>query len=306
MRLCFVIVAFLAVTFASFAQDAKLNFFQQDSTFNPKRFYISSGILAAGTTSSYIMLNRVWYADYPRSPLQVFNDNNEWLQMDKLGHATAAYTVGYYGDHILKWSGVKRQKALWIGGGLGLVYLSGIELLDGTSAQWGFSWGDMAANAAGTALYIGQELAWEEQRIRPKFSAHLTPYAQVRPNVLGSTIPERLLKDYNGQTYWLSANIAAFLGENTNFPTWLNVAFGYSGEEMIKGDANTYIISNGSSTVQYRAYRQYFLSLDIDLTKIKTKNHFLKTLLGTLSYIKIPFPALEFSNRGVSAHPLYF
>lgn len=222
--------------------------------------------------------------------------------MDKLGHTTTAYTVGYVGDNLLKWSGVSRKKSVWVGGSLGLAYLTGIEILDGTSEEWGFSWGDMAANVLGSGIYISQELIWNEQRVRPKFSAHLTPYAELRPNVFGSSTNERLLKDYNGQTYWLSANIASFLNEDSQFPKWLSVAFGYSGEEMIKGDAKNYYIKEKT----YSAYRQYYFSLDIDLSKIKTKSHFLKALFGTLNYIKIPFPTLEFSERGIKGYGVYF
>lgn len=296
-----IIVIFIFV-FCSGNSQEKLNFFEQDSTFNSKRFYISSGAALTGTTISLILLNELWYKGYPRSPIHSFNDNHEWLQMDKLGHTTTAYTVGYVGDNLLKWSGVSRKKSVWVGGSLGLAYLTGIEILDGTSEEWGFSWGDMAANVLGSGIYISQELIWNEQRVRPKFSAHLTPYAELRPNVFGSSTNERLLKDYNGQTYWLSANIASFLNEDSQFPKWLNVAFGYSGEEMIKGDAKNYYIKEKT----YSAYRQYYFSLDIDLSKIKTKSHFLKALFGTLNYIKIPFPTLEFSERGIKGYGVYF
>jgi hypothetical protein len=68
--------------------------------------------------------------------------------------------------------------------------------------------GDIIANASGTALFVSQELLWKEQRITPKF--HTTQYAQYRPNVLGSSLAEQMLKDYNGQTYWLSVNLHSF------------------------------------------------------------------------------------------------
>lgn len=306
MRLGLFIIFIFSLQFG-FSQE-KLNFFEQDTAFNKKRFFISSGGVILGAGTSLALLSELWYKDYPRSPLHSFNDNNEWLQMDKLGHLTTAYTVGYVGDNILKWSGVDSKKSAWFGGSLGLAYLTGIEILDGLSEEWGFSWGDMAANTTGSGVYIAQELIWKEQRIRPKFSAHLSPYAELRPNILGASTSERLLKDYNGQTYWLSANIASFLNKSTKFPLWLNVAFGYGGEEMIKGDQTNYAILNANRGTYdlYSAYRQYYLSLDIDLTKIKIKNHFLKTLLGTLNYIKIPFPAIEFSNRGVKGYGIYF
>jgi hypothetical protein len=36
-----------------------------------------------------------------------------------------------------------------------------------------------------------QELLWKEQRITPKFSFHSTKYAALRPDVLGSSLPEK-------------------------------------------------------------------------------------------------------------------
>ncbi len=94
--------------------------------------------------------------------------------------------------------------------------------------------------------------------------------------------------------------------EETKFPKWLNVAFGYGAEGMISGKPGyVYTYANGN-TVEFERYRQYYLSLDIDLTKIKTRSHFLKTLFETFSFIKIPAPALELNKYGVKFHSLYY
>ena len=105
--------------------------------------------------------------------------------MDKVGHVTTSYYVGRVGMQLYKWSGVKRKKAIWYGGMLGSVYQSTIEVLDGYSSGWGFSWGDFTANTAGSLLFIGQELAWDEQRIVLKFSFMQSEYSKFRPNLLG-------------------------------------------------------------------------------------------------------------------------
>ena len=86
-----------------------------------------------------------------------------------------------------------------------------------------------------------------------------------------------------------------------NFPKWLNVAFGYGAEGMLYGETK--------STNQFaqNPYRQFYLSLDLDLTKIKTNSKFLKTLFSTINFIKIPAPTLEFDSKGrVTFHYLYF
>ena len=51
---------------------------------------------------------------------------------------------------------------------------------------------------------------------------------------------ERMLKDYNGQTYWLSANLKSFF-QGSNIPAWLNVAVGYGADGMFGGFENKWI-----------------------------------------------------------------
>jgi hypothetical protein len=163
----------------------------------------------------------------------------------------------------------------------------------------------MVANTAGTALFMGQQLAWGEQRILMKFSYSPTDYAQYRPDALGSTHMERLLKDYNGQTYWLSTRVGAF-GKNNNLPPWLCVSVGYGAEGMLGGPANPELV-NGNPVPQFDRQRQYYLSLDVDLTQIKTRSRFLKTVLVAANFIKIPAPTLRMNEDGnLRGYWLYF
>jgi hypothetical protein len=116
-----------------------------------------------------------------------------------------------------------------------------IEVLDGFSAEWGFSIADMAANFAGTGLAISQELLTGRQTIRIKYSYRHSSLAQYRPEMLGRNLPERMLKDYNGQAYWISANISDLTGIPGVIPDWLNIAFGYSANGMLGGYSDSYI-----------------------------------------------------------------
>jgi hypothetical protein len=191
-------------------------------------------------STTLIGLNQIWYANYPHSQFHFINDNNEWLQMDKMGHVFSSYQIGSFGANALKWSGSNKKSQLLYGATLGLGFQTAVEVFDGYSSNWGASMGDVLANVSGTALYVSQELIWHEQRILPKFSFHTTHYAALRPDILGSSIQEQLLKDYNGQTYWLSANIYSFIKVN-EFPKWLNLAIGYGAEGMISGEASTIV-----------------------------------------------------------------
>jgi hypothetical protein len=55
----------------------------------------------------------------------------------------------------------------------------------------------------------------------------------------------------------------------------------------------------------YDSYRQYYVSLDPDLTAIQTRSRILKTALTILSIIKLPSPSLELSKEGTRFHVLF-
>ncbi len=290
------------LSLSAFSQSKIDSFLKSSDTLNiPRRnaVYITEASLA---TISLIGLNQLWYKDYPQSNFHTINDNDEWLQMDKLGHMFSSYQIGRIGANMLEWSGESEKNQLIYGSTLGFAFLTAVEVFDGFSEEWGFSWGDMIANASGTGLYVGQELLWKEQRITLKYSFHQTDFAQQRPDKLGNGFLEELLKDYNGQTYWLSVNVHSFFKEST-IPKWLNVAFGYGGEGMLKGKSE----SVNNIIIIPESRRQYYLSLDVDLTKIKTNSHVLKSVFDVLNVIKVPFPALQLDGKnGLKAHFIYF
>lgn len=255
--------------------------------------------------SSMTGLYYLWYKDYPSYGFRFFNDNTEWLQMDKVGHLYTAYSFGNLGMNSMRWAGIKNKKAIWYGGLSGLAFLTTIEVFDGFSAGWGFSWGDMTANTLGSSLLIGQELLWKEQRIKIKFCFHPTQYSKYNPNLLGKNIIENVIKDYNGQTYWASINLASFMNKPTRFPNWLNVALGYGADGMTGAKENPEEIK-GMNIPYFQRHRQFYISTDIDLSKIKTKSRLLKTVLSTAT-IKIPMPTFMITDAGrAKFYWLYF
>jgi hypothetical protein len=254
------------------------------------------------SATALVGLSQLWYADYPKSNFHFIDDSNEWMQLDKAGHLYSSYHLGRFSAEALAWSGVSKKDQLLYGATYGFAFLTAVEVLDGYSAQWGASWTDVAANAAGTVLYVSQELWWNEQRIIPKYSFHTTSYAQQRPDLLGSSMQEQLLKDYNGQTYWLSVNLQSFI-KTKSIPAWVNIAMGYGAEGMVSANELTPISSVSPSA----RTRQFYLSLDVDLTRIKTKSHLIKTICSVFNTIKIPAPTIEFGASAVlKFYPVYF
>ncbi|WP_420573093.1 DUF2279 domain-containing protein [Kordia sp.] len=292
--LCFVNVATAQLTPPDFLKAS-------DTLHKPRRNFVAI-TEASLATATLIGLDRIWYADFDRSSFRFINDNNEWLQMDKAGHVFTSYYVGSIGAEVLRWSGVSKDDQLIYGATLGFGFLTAVEVMDGFSAEWGASWGDVLANGLGTGLYVGQELLWEEQRIKLKYSFHRTRFAELRPNKLGDGLLEEVLKDYNGQTYWLSANVHSFF-KQSKIPKWFNVAFGYGAEGLIAGTQETQL----QILPNQQRYRQFYLSIDIDLTKIKTKSKFLSSVFSVINFIKIPAPALEINSLGkIRFHSIYF
>lgn len=261
---------------------------------------ITESALAIG---SLVALNQLWYSDYEQSKFHTTNDAEQWLQMDKMGHVFSSYQIGRIGADALNWSGVSEKDQLLYGATLGFGYLTVVEVFDGFSKEWGFSWTDMLANTVGTSFYIGQELLWKEQRITLKYSFHTTKYANQNPEKLGNGFLEEMLKDYNGQTYWLSANLHSFFKES-KLPTWLNIAVGYSATGMLTGNEDI-VVDN--FLINQDPKRQLFLSLDVDLSKIKTNSPLLKTIFSVFNVIKVPFPTMEFTDKnGIKLHGIYF
>lgn len=272
-----------------------------------KRKIILASSSAALTVGSLVYLNQAWYSEYNTGKFHFFDDTKEWLQMDKAGHVYSNYQMSRLMMEGFEWAGFSRKKTLFIGGTIGLAYMTAIECMDGYSAGWGFSWGDEISNLLGTGLAISQQAFWKEQRAQLKFSFSESGLARYNPSLLGKSISTQILKDYNGQTYWLSINPSSFMKETTRFPKWLNIAVGYSAYGMLGGHSNDVLVQDENGNVlKFDRERRFLLSLDLDLTRIRTKSKFLKGLFTALNMIKIPAPALQFSKNGFRGYYFYF
>ncbi|HNF71935.1 MAG TPA: DUF2279 domain-containing protein, partial [Chitinophagaceae bacterium] len=208
--------------------------YRNADTLNRKRLLLTGGGQALVWSGSLLALNQAWYAQYPRTSFHLYNDAAEWMQVDKAGHAFSACWSAQLSASLFRWSGISPRRSAWYGAAMGIAYESVIEILDGFSQKWGFSIWDMASNTSGSLFFALQQHYWQEQRIDFRFSSHIIRYPeselQARANELyGQRLPERILKDYNAQTYWLSFNLKSF-ARSTSIPAWLNIAVGYGAQ----------------------------------------------------------------------------
>ncbi len=286
--------------------DSDLSFFQNADQPNKTRIHILAGTVIGLYPVSMYWLYTQWYRDYPQSNFHFFNDNNEWEKMDKYGHLWDAYSIAKPLSKSFRWAGLNNKRSTLYASGISFLYQTTIEVFDGFSSEWGFSGGDVLANTLGVSTFALQQLIWEEQRIVLKYSFHQTKYSKYRPDQLGSTLPENILKDYNGLTYWLNVNPHSWMRHESSFPKWLSIGLGFGAEGMTGGNENPTQV-DGKDIPSFERYTQYYLGLDLDFSRVHFKSGFLNSFFKVINIIHLPAPAIEFSNgRKTKWHLLYF
>lgn len=275
-----------------------------------------------------IGLQEAWYADTEQTRFHTFDDWGEWRHMDKLGHIWTTYNETRWLTQGARWTGMNTTSSRWTGAGVAFVLQSSVEVLDAFSSKWGFSWSDMAANTVGAGWYITQDMLWDEQRMLIKISSNpvgyshdlipgqlhsgSTTYASRAEELYGNNFAAKYLKDYNAMTIWMSINPASFTRSKPDWlPEWLNIAVGISGENLYGGFNNSWTNDDNellsADPTAYPRLTQFFLAPDVDLSRIRVKSPFLKTLLHGLNFIKIPAPSISLDSNGKwNGHWLYF
>lgn len=307
-----------------------------DSLHKP-RLWAGVGTATVLYGSALVILHRNWVSDGSTSSFHTADDLGDWNQMDKMGHGFLAYNESRWLYAGARWAGIRPNAAAWTGFAGGQVLMATLEVFDGLSTPGGFSWSDMGANLLGSGLFVSQQIGWHEQRISLKVSAWPKNYPDDRiypvspagsdgsttlqdrsDDIYGTGLVSLFLKNYNANTVWVSVNPRSFFPQRATWlPKWLNVAVGVGAENLFVGQGYEWksnINCDGPDCDVYRLdpdlyprTRQFYLSFDIDLTRLPLRNRFLRLLAGTLNIIKIPAPALELTNRGdVRFHALHF
>lgn len=258
--------------------------------------------VAISVPASIVGLNFAWHGKLPNQRFHLTKEDNGWLQMPKGSYFLGGSKVAINSYYVFNWTGVNRKKNIWYAGIGSAVYMTMLETADGFTPS-GFSFTDWGMGVAGAAFTTAQLLKWREQKVNLKYSVHKSPYAKYNPETLGTNRAQQWLKDYNGQTYWVSFSPWAW-SKSTKAPRWLCIAFGYGADGMLAAYNNNV---PGDPPPTFTRYRQYYISLDIDLSKVKTRYKLVHFLFLALSNIKVPFPAFEFNSKeGLRFHPIYF
>ncbi len=238
-------------------------------------------------------------------PFHIQEDWRWTWGLDKAGHFFGGYATSYFFAEILMAIGVSWEMASITGAGLGLLYTSYVEVLDGFSKDFGFSPTDFYADLAGAGFYLLQYYCPVLQNFSPKFM-------YVNPAWIGekTRIPhDSFIDDYSSQTFWLSVNVHNLLPDKAKsyWPDWLELTFGYGVFSLC--DPRYDCDLNLSYPFSSEAYgnRSFLIGLDYNLVKLLPDGgSFWNWLKQGLNLFRLlPAPALQISDRGTNFYLLF-
>ncbi|WP_082305046.1 DUF2279 domain-containing protein [Persicobacter sp. CCB-QB2] len=238
-----------------------------------------------------------WYQHMPLQGFHFFNDLDEWMGMDKLGHFFTCFQMVRWMNAYLKADIAEDQKRHRFAFLSGALVLFPIELMDGFGAGYGFSVYDMLANALGAFAAFIQLQAWGKVKWFPRFSFWPSDWAQHRPQLLGNNLGEQLLKDYNGQVYWSCYSLRALLRKPW-VPSFLMLAIGYRAQGMVYGRLEENLAQG------YQPTPSLLLSVDFDYEQLPLGPF--KKIQMILEMIKLPMPTVEVNSRGEVGFSLFY
>ena len=247
------------------------------------------GVVGAGVFSGmHIYYKNTWWKDQRRF-FKFAEDGYYARNVDKISHIYTANFFTVSTAAAYEWTGISPKNSLLYGAITAMAYETYIEINDGFAPIWGFDWIDMGANIFGVLYPFFQEEAPVLKNFTFKWS--------FQPKWLGHKVSSSndLLDDYTNMTFWLGVSPKGLLPKNIakHYPGFLGFAFGLS------------IKNAGHTSGTQNAYREWFLALDYDITKLPGDTDFLKKLKKILNFYHFPSPAVRISPSGVW-YGLYF
>ncbi|MBY0424126.1 MAG: YfiM family protein, partial [Cytophagales bacterium] len=132
-----------------------------------------------------VIVSVFWYSNF--IGFHWFNDVQEWAYMDKLGHFFTSFYMGcFYVELVGNGDSTKLHPSKPYMGLIGFFLLLPVEILDGLSPNYGASFADLIFNALGSMYCYAYLTHSKAHAFLPKFSFHYTPYALIRPDLLGN------------------------------------------------------------------------------------------------------------------------
>ena len=233
-----------------------------------------------------------WWKD-SRGPFHFEDDWGYAANIDKVGHLVGGYYVSYFTGEGLMLCGFNWRDATIYGALFGFVYETIVEIEDGYSARWGFSFSDLIADVLGRAFYIGQYYYPFLQNFTFKYMYHSkTMWSDLRDS------PGLLLSNHDANSFWIATNVYNILPRNFRkfWFSGINLTFGFQIE--------------GIDGVRHEAYgpikRHYLIGLEYDLMQLSNDKYGgWNWILQNLNFLKQPGPIIDMgpSTRLRSIYP---
>ncbi|MDX2190846.1 MAG: DUF2279 domain-containing protein [Bacteroidota bacterium] len=238
----------------------------------------------------------LWYRYESNSSFHFFDDSLEWGGMDKMGHIFSSFVLVSVIHEILQLVDSDKIKTLIFSVLLTFLLMMSIEFLDGFCDGYGASYFDAIANVTGIGFAIIWIIILKRKNGILKLSYFDTWYTLIRPNMLGDTLAGKIIKDYNGEAFWICISPYFWHKSLHWWPKWLNIAIGYGIDGYLGGHDN--IWKEGNDIINYSHINRsssVYVSLDINLELIpyKINNKWILTLIRIINFTKIPLPIWE-------------
>ncbi len=273
MRRIFTSGLFLIILFLCY----RSTFAQKDSTLrkvNYSRLGFVGGVTAAAFVYGYGIQNTMWW----KGTKSHFHTNwqQDWtyaMGSDKFGHFYFAHLVANVYSQLFEWCGINHKKSLLYGASFAFAYQTFIEIRDGFSRDYGFSWGDFTANVMGASLPLLKE---KNKFLRDfEFKISYFPSERFRHNS-----NRYILDDYESTYDWVSYPLYKLMpnGIRDFVPKFLNIALGHSVKRL---------------DIKSERTHEFFIALDWNLNELPGNGWFLKMLKRNLNFYHFPSPAIK-------------
>ncbi|MBX2976819.1 MAG: DUF2279 domain-containing protein [Ignavibacteriaceae bacterium] len=261
------IISFILLTRVGFAQ-------HETDSINYYRLGLVSGVTVIGFYYGQAFNKNLWWKGEKSS--FHFEWDYDWkyaLGSDKFGHFYFPYLSTKLYSQALEWSGLSEKKSLYYSALLAFSYQTFIEVKDGYSKQWGFSWGDFTANTFGALYPILQYHNPILNNFSPKISFHPS-------NRFKNGSHSVIIDDYESTYDWLSINIRELSGGVVKeyLPSFINLAIGHSVKNLDSPSGGNH---------------EFFIGLDWNLEELPGNHPILKFLKKNLNYYRFPAPVVK-------------
>jgi hypothetical protein len=240
---------------------------------NITRLGIVSGTVITALGGIYYRWKTAWWSE-GTSKFHFYYDPGYAVNVDKIGHIYGGILFAECFGVGLKWAGFDKESSLLYGAVFSTLVYTGVEVKDGSFYP-----------------YMQEKFSFL-RNFNFKWSyypSHSTFYQNMNKE---SQNNQFFNDDYEGQTFWLSADLKNLFPDKINsiFPDFLNLACGISVENLDDPSKRS---------------RVFIISPDIDISKLfKTDSEFLNTVFHLLNYIHIPLPAIQVSPK-FKGYPIY-